>query len=408
MREVYIISTGRILNGKTAGSHRILNLARSLAAGRITVFLCSFLEFNGEPATMSEMQPGVFTLECKNHDIKQGGTIWQFLKAVNYYASRGSSEKIIYLYPTTLILKDFLYLLYFKYIKGFRFFCEINELRRAIAFSSQPPVQLGLKIKYYLKSIKDFILFSLNECQVSFYDGITVISTNLENYFFRRTKKILRVPILCDVEGNVDESITPSFDGKTFKICFAGYIKCDKEGFALLYEALSFVNTKRKVELYLYGILDEEDGIRLRQLAEKYELRDNVFYLGNIEAEKLKYEFPKYHLLILPRPLNRRTKYGFSTKLSDYLISGLPVLVTDVSDNALYIKDNFNGYLIRPGSSTAISEKLIYIIDNYNGHVREIVNNAHKTVREYFDLRLFTEVLTDFFFEDKRERTRSV
>jgi len=407
MREVYIISTGRILNGKTAGSQRIFNIARSLAAGRITVYLCSLFEFNGEPAIMSEIHPGIFTLASNNQAVKPGGTLLQFLRTVNYFASKGIAQKVIYLYPTTFILKDFIYLIYFKYIKGFRFFCEINELRRAIAFSSRAPKHLGLKIKYYLKSIKDFILFSLNECQVIFYDGIIVISTNLEKYFARYTKKIIRVPILCDADGIISESETPSFNGTTFRICFAGYIKCDKEGFALLYEALSLVSIKQKVELYLYGILDEDDSVRLRQLAEKYDLTDKVFYLGNIESEKLKDEFAKYHLLILPRPLNNRTNYGFSTKLSDYIISGLPVLLTDVSDNALYIKDNFNGYLIMPGSVTAITEKLIYIIHNYNDQARSIVANAHKTVRENFDLRLFTDVYSDFFFKEGRELTRS-
>jgi glycosyltransferase involved in cell wall biosynthesis len=129
--------------------------------------------------------------------------------------------------------------------------------------------------------------------------------------------------------------------------------------------------------------------------------------MGNIEPEKLRYEFIKYHLLILPRPLNKRTKYGFSTKLSEYLVSGVPVLLTDVSDNALYIKDNFNGYLIPPGSANALAEKLVYIIRHYNEQAKNIVDNAYKTVREDLDLRLFTDKFADFFYDGMGKLNRS-
>ena len=407
MREVFIISTGEILKGKTAGSRRMLNIARSLAAGKITVYLCSFNEFRGEPANMREVHPGIYTFEPVNNAVIRGGTLMQFIQSVHHYAARGEAEKVIYLYPTTFVLKDFIYLLYFKFIKRYKLFCEINELRSAIAFSSPPPSQLGPKVKYYLKSVKDYIIFSLNEYQVILYDGVVVISTSLEKYFSRYTKKIIRVPILCDAEGIVLTNEPPAFNEETFKICFAGYIKYDKEGFALLYEALSMVSVMQKVELYLYGILDEEDNVRLRHLAEKYELTEKIFYMGNIEPEKLRHEFIKYHLLILPRPLNKRTKYGFSTKLSEYLVSGVPVLLTDVSDNALFIKDNYNGYLIPPGSATALAEKLIYIIRHYNDQAKNIVDNAYKTVREDLDLRLFTDKFADFFYDDRGKLNRS-
>lgn len=407
MREVFIISTGEILKAKTAGSRRMLKIAKSLAAGRITVYLCSFLEFKGNPADMSEVQPGIYTLESSNGAERRGSPLKQFIKTVNYYASRGDADKVIYLYPTTFVLKDFIYLLYFKYFKRYRFFCEINELRSAIAFSSPPPLNSGSSLKYFLKSVKDYIVFSLNEFQAILYDGIVVISTGLERYFSRYTNRIIRVPILCDEEEIALASEPPVFNEEIFKLCFAGYIKSEKEGFALLFEALSIVSIKKKVELYLYGILDEEDNVRLRHLSKKFGLTDNIFYLGNIEPEKLNHEFQKYHLLILPRPLNNRTKYGFSTKLSEYLVSGVPVLLTDVSDNALYIRDNYNGYIIPPGSATAMAEKLEYIIRYYNDQAKNIVDNAFTTVKEELDLKLFTDKFNDFFFNGRGKLNRS-
>ena len=406
MREVFIISTGEILTGKTAGSRRMQNIAKSLAAGSITVYLCSLAEFRGEPADMEMVRHGVFALRSVKGKEYQKSSLRHFLLTVNRFLSMGEAEKVIYLYPTTFVLKDFIYLFYFKFLKRHRFFCEINELRRAIPFSSPPPPGLGPGIRYFIKSAKDYVVFRLNELQVVFYDGITVISTSLEKYFSKYTSKIIRVPILCDTEEIAGIGDPPIFEGDTFKICFAGYIKCDKEGFNLVYEAISKLSSRYKIEFYLYGILEEEDNIRLRQLSVQYDLKEKVYYKGNIAPEELKREFLKYHLLILPRPINKRTIYGFSTKLSEYLVSGIPVLLTDVSDNAMFIKDNYNGYIIPPGSADAIAGKLEEIILSYNDRAQEIVKNAHITVRERLDLRLFTQVYDDFFFSNREKMSQ--
>ena len=99
------------------------------------------------------------------------------------------------------------------------------------------------------------------------------------------------------------------------------------------------------------------------------------------------------------RPLNPQTRYGFSTKLSDYLISGVPVLVTDVSDNSIYIRDGINGYLIPPGSMSALEAKLMEIIDNYNQSSILIARNALETAARELDYRNYTDKLIDFLFK---------
>ncbi|MBE0675612.1 MAG: glycosyltransferase [Bacteroidales bacterium] len=242
------------------------------------------------------------------------------------------------------------------------------------------------------------MIYKLNECQVFLYDGIVVISRNLEVYFSNHSRKILRVPILCDADEIQPGRIPGPIDGTVFKICFAGYIKFDKEGFDILFESLYELNKDKNVELYLYGILEQSDRIRMNKSSEKYQLTDKVKYRGNIDPALLQDEFTKYDLLILPRPLNKRTKYGFSTKLSEYLVSGVPVLLTDVSDNALFIKDNYNGFMIPPGSAQAMTEKILEIIENYNDKAGMIVENAYRTVREELDYRLFSDLYINFFF----------
>lgn len=405
MNDVFIISTGQIVKGRTAGSQRVINIAKSLAEGNINVFLCSLSLINRNPVDSIELFPGVHFLQSRTGTENRFLPLLGSLGSVNSFIKGRNSHPVIYLYPTAYILKDFIYLLYFKMLRRYKFYSDINELRVTNAFISDPPVNFFFKFYFYLRFISYYIPFKLSEIQVPFYDGIVVISSNLEKYFSRFTHKILRVPILCDVSKIPEKLPAIHYDGSTFKICFAGFINCNKEGFDTLFEALHDVNLKKDVELYLYGILIEKDRNILNYLTEKFKLRNKVFYMGNIDPDDLPLEFSSYNLLILPRPLTPQTKYGFSTKLSEYLISGVPVLITDVSDNAIFIKDNFNGYIVTPGSSPDMANKLLEIIDNYNNSSEKIAENACQTARDKFDYKLYTKSFTDFFFNTSQRES---
>jgi glycosyltransferase involved in cell wall biosynthesis len=397
-KEVYIISTGDIIAGRIAGAQRVMKIAKSLAEAGVQVFLCSLPYIHESKINSCEVASGIHILRSRPQKDDNRTRIAVFVKAIAEFILSRESKPVVYLYPTTFVYKDFIYLIYFKFIKKIGFFCEINELRTAIALTKASSGNLLTKVWNIAKSLKDYLKYKANELQIPLYDGIVVISTALEKRFSGVARRIIRIPILCDADG-IDDRAIPRLNPDTpFKICFAGYIKYEKEGFNILYESLYLVKQNQSVELYLYGKLEETDRILLERMATEYDLRSNVFYMGNIDPSELPDEFRKYNLLILPRTLNKRTKFGFSTKLSEYLVSGIPILITDVSDNALYIKDGFNGYIVPPGSAQAMADKIQKIIREYNWQSPEVVKNAYNTVREYFDYRLYSKAYSDFFW----------
>ena len=400
MEEVFIISTGDIVRSKTAGAQHVMNVAKSIAAGAVNVFLCSYSQINGNHLESHRLDSGVFYLRSLNESDYKFLHFINFLRSVNNYIKGRESDKVIYLYPTVFVMKDFIYLLYFKILKKYRFYCDINELRVTNAFPISSSERILAKLSSSLKSVYDYVAYKLSEFQAPFYDGIIVISTSLERYYVKYTRRILRIPILCDVSKIANERPALKFDNTVFRICFAGSINCRKEGFDILFEALYHVTKKREVELYMYGILLEKDKKELVRLTEKFKLDKKIFYKGNIEPDELLLEFTKYHLLIIPRPLIPQTKYGFSTKLSEYMISGVPVLITDVSDNSVYIKDNYNGFIIPPGSTSLMAEKLMDIIDKYNENASVVAGNAITTAREVFDYKLYSQDFINFLFKE--------
>lgn len=379
----------------------MLNMARSISNGGVKVSIFSYADFLVSSGEVTMLMEGIFGYDSGSHAISaRRYNLWHFLEVSLKYMKSNASETVVYLYPTTFIFKDFIYLFYFKFLKGLRFFTDINEIRSSIAFSAKSPDGNIGKFIYYIKSSWEYFIYSVNEWQVGLYDGITVISVSLEKYFKKRARKLVRIPILCNTDNMPALSRVKPYTGDVFRICFAGYINIEKEGFQILIESLRNVNRNRKVELYLYGQIGDEVRIRLKELTDHFGFSDNLFYLGNINPELLQNEFSKYHLLVLPRTLNRRTKYGFSTKLTDYMVSGTPVLVTNVSDNALIIKDNHNGFIIEPGSPSKMTDKILEIIDGYSSNAGNIVANAQRTAREMLDYRLYTWKFIDFFFND--------
>jgi glycosyltransferase involved in cell wall biosynthesis len=398
MKEVYIISTGDIVAGRIAGAQRVMKISKSIASGGVSVFLCSLPYLTSDDTEPVELFPGISILRSKTIKCNNRHNIISFLKKTSSFIESRESEPVIYLYPTSFVFYDLVYTLYLQLVKGYRLYCDLNELRSTNVFSATPPLSIPARVLYYLKGSARYFMYKLNELQVYLYTGAVVISTNLEKYYSKKVRRLIRIPILCDVEASKGIK-KPDYDGQVFRICFSGMVSCRKEGFDLLFEALSLINRTRKVELYLYGPLSNEDEDSLNNLKKKFLLDNRVYYVGNLDPDDLQDEFSKYHLLILPRPLNPQTRYGFSTKLSDYLISGVPVLVTDVSDNSIYIRDGINGYLIPPGSMSALEAKLMEIIDNYNQSSILIARNALETAARELDYRNYTDKLIDFLFK---------
>jgi glycosyltransferase involved in cell wall biosynthesis len=375
-----------------------MNTARAMALGEINVFLCSLPEINNNALEISQLNPNIFHLHSKESPGKKSFQLFHSIFSLQQFIKERKSKSVIYLYPTSLIGLDWVYVIYFKLIKRNKLFCDINELRVTSLYNRTPPDKFFRKILFYFKYPFEYLKCRSTELMALFFDGLIVISTSLEKYFSKYSRRLIKIPILSDLSKSPDEYKLKSYNEGAFKICFSGTISNKKEGLELLFNAIGNLNQNKNVELHFYGSFPENEESILAKLSELYHIEHKVFYHGFLSPSDVCLELAKYHLLILPRPLNEQTKYGFSTKISEYLVSGVPTLLTDVSDNGIYIKDFYNGFLISPGSSSEMISKINQIIEHYNENANNIVRNAYKTAKENFDYRLYTNVIIDFIF----------
>ena len=82
-------------------------------------------------------------------------------------------------------------------------------------------------------------------------------------------------------------------------------------------------------------------------------------------------------ILALARPDNLQAKYGFATKIGEYLMTGRPAVLTRVGAVEDFLKDKHDCILAEPDNVDDFAEKLLWTIDNY-----EEAENIGKRGRE--------------------------
>ena len=407
-KNIIFVTSFFVTNGNSGGAARLRNYAKALVLCEdVNVIICSLvsgykIDFNNK----NKVEKGIFEISQKKYKpsnnkiisfIKYKFPFFTFLsffiKINKFIIYNKRANNVIYLYPEQRGSFELMSVLYFKIIRKHKLYYEANEVRKyAIENSVYNKNNIILRFFKALNAIS----YNLAESCIKYYDGVIAISTNMVKYHKVNNSNIIRIPILSDLSSINTIRNTPVYNpNEYFNICFTGSINYKKEGFNVLYKVLSNLVKKNKINLHLYGVFDGGEKA-LEKLSEKLKISGNIFYHGSVSSKILISEMQKYHLLILPRPNTPQIKYGFSTKLSEYIISGVPVLVTDVSDNSLYIIDGVNGFIVPPNNAFLMEKKIVSIINEYNNKTDLIVKNAYKLAEQNFNYKNYTKELNDF------------
>nr|WP_298998230.1 glycosyltransferase [uncultured Allomuricauda sp.] len=235
-----------------------------------------------------------------------------------------------------------------------------------------------------------------------FYDGLICISTTIEGYGKRFNKNTLRIPILTDPDYLVSYSKNTYISEDSFNIGFSGSISISKENLDLFFQVLKKVNERgNNVHFNLCGYGTKKNMDLLDSLIRENNLTDKTAYFGNLNEVEFSSFLGQQDLLIIPRGYTIQNHYGFSTKLSDYLNHKKLILLTDISDNKLYIKDGKNGFIVPPDDVNAMYIKLVEIIENFEVFENKILPNAIITSKTSFNYNNYKKSLTEFLSQSK-------
>lgn len=376
---------------KSAATSRMLYYAKALADKENRVYLVSCCSTRLNLNKFVEIEPNIFVLGKKKL-TQNYFSIITFLIALNNFSKRNEGKSTFILDPFSYFFIQFMSVLYMICIKRNKVYYELNEVVRYSSYFHDP---ISFRsVKYSLRKMLYRPIFYITDVLMPFYAGLICISTNIEAYGKRYNKNTLTIPILTDPGHIIKTSFKTYIDQDSFNIGFSGSIIPSKENLFEFVEVVKELqNNGFKVVFNLCGTISKKNN---DILVGNGELANTIKYYGNLDERELSTFLSQQNLLVVPRGYTLQNKYGFSTKLSDYLNHKKVVLVTDISDNSMYIKDGINGFVVPPNNKQMMYEKLIYIIDNFRGIEESIIANAYRTSKEKFNYRIYKRPLQAF------------
>lgn len=260
-----------------------------------------------------------------------------------------------------------------------RFFVGVKGVRSFYECTEHPEVSL-MPNKFRRCSLDEHI----ETCRK--LDGLFVISTALRDYYMKKGVASDRIHI---INMTVDTSRFNGLlrDNNSDKyIAYCGKISNNKDGVDQLIQAFSIVHkTFSDIKLYIVGAIPEnlsnEHNIKLIQ---DLDLSECVVLTGVLPADEIPQLMVNAELLVLDRPDNLQAKFGFPTKLGEYLLSANPVVVTGVGDIPLFLRDEESALISPPDDPHAFAKKIVWALQNPEESKR-IGANGCRIAKTYFN-----------------------
>ena len=370
--------------GNTAAVARMNNYARALALADVNVYLVSTYALATRQDWI-EVEPRIFTLPKDCITSGKGYNLFYVLSLVSKLKTRVESikgELVIFNYSnTSSLLLDFVLLLFYN--KMFCIWGEVNEVRKYASSSG--------------KTIRGRVYSNVLEKTYRHYKGLVFISKNIQEYYASKARKSVVVPILSDC----DLPLVCSKGLDTLDIVFVGTVSYAKENLEELFEGfLLFSKDHPDARLHLYGSMTGSNQKRLEEFVVRTNTAKTIQYHGVIPHEKVREVLSSAGALVLPRTNNKQNYYGFSTKLSEYAVSGAPIIMTNTGVVADYFKDKDNCLMCDGYDRESFRKKLEELSQMSHDEKQQMAENAYIVAKKWFDYKMYSDKLKKALFEE--------
>ncbi len=188
-------------------------------------------------------------------------------------------------------------------------------------------------------------------------DGFTVVSHDLA----ARLKHLAKPTLV--LWGGVDPTLfvhSEPVPHQSLRLAYAGNFR-PYQGVPILLEALEILLAEdRGYHLTLIG--DPAGSGDLLERA-RQRLGDRLAVVGQVAYQEVPKMLAEADVLVVPRGDSRSARYGFPSKLPEYLALGKAVVATDLGEQGRLIRDQENGLLARPGSARHLADRIRLLRD---------------------------------------------
>ena len=149
-------------------------------------------------------------------------------------------------------------------------------------------------------------------------------------------------------------------------------------------------------ELLMYGpILDSNRKI-INDILQKLKLNNKIHLMGEVMHSQIFNILHNADCLILPRRNTKQNYYGFSTKLSEYAVSGTPIILTDSGVVFNYFRDGKDCLKVEGYEASGFYIQFLRFTKMTAIQRQDLAKEAYQTAKKNFDWRLYSKTLSDF------------
>ena len=183
-------------------------------------------------------------------------------------------------------------------------------------------------------------------------DGVIAVSSYLERYYRKRGCPVVRIPPLVKKETPVEVAENR---GDCVHIVYAGIpfalngmkVKKDTYKDRLDITVGLLGKVKHPFRFDIYGLTKEQYLGVIEEQGELLEqTKDRIFFHGSVDNLTVKKAIMQADFTVFLRDRNIGTMAGFPTKFAESMCLGTPVITTDTSDLAEYLKQGENGFFL--------------------------------------------------------------
>jgi glycosyltransferase involved in cell wall biosynthesis len=195
--------------------------------------------------------------------------------------------------------------------------------------------------------------------------GVVTISTGLEEWARKdmghrgRTIPLVRIPAIASRDASVAMPTDRPGPPRVVLACAPAY----RGRILFLLSAMERVWAVRDCELVIAGF-DEGDPRAEWLLSEQVYVRnrERIVLTGHLDAATLHAQYALAAALVAPLDDNERSVLAFPTKVAEYLMTGRPVITSDIGDAGRLLRENGGAYLAAADDVGSFADRLLEVL----------------------------------------------
>ena len=263
------------------------------------------------------------------------------------------------------------------YGMGLPLFCFLLSGRRNVWVEQTecpeviPPFMIPHSISYWLcKKMK----------------GMFVISGTLKEFFISKGLNGTNIEIINMIVDPTRFENIPHKKEKDRYLAYCGIVSKNKDGVDLLLRSFALYHQVfPDIKLKIIGRFDQDFSMEdIQDFLEENNIEGFVDFEGLLPPLKMPELLINAEMLLLCRPYNKQSYYGFPTKLGEYLLSKRPVVVTSVGDIGRFLSNKENALIVQPESVEDFANAMIWCSENPQ-KANTMAEKGYKVAMENFN-----------------------